>query len=249
MSLITSQRADARAPKPADLVVGDERASAAERLEVYRHMYRARLTEALESQFPRLAALLGTGFAELATAFVDDEPSIHPSLRELGRPLPAWLAARRPGVSALASLAQLEWARTDVFDLADDAVLTLDALRAWPGERFAELPLRLVTAHRLVALTAGTAELWQAVGAGATEPLGPYGDTDEAVVVWRDGIAVYHRVVDADERAALEKLAPGTSFGAICEWLSERHGGDAAVRRAFAWLSTWAADGLLVAPA
>src|SRR5262245_3186856 len=62
-------------------VVGDARAGAEARLAVYAHMYRARIVEALESQFPRLARLLGgEGFAELAAAYVASEPSRHPSL-------------------------------------------------------------------------------------------------------------------------------------------------------------------------
>jgi hypothetical protein len=251
LSLITGARAATTPPRPEDLIVGDARASADERLAVYAYMYRARLSEALESQYPRLSALLGhEGFAELTAAFVEDEPSIRPSLRELGRPLPSWLAQRRPGVPAMEALARLEWARADVFDLADDPALTMPALRTWPAERFGELPLRLVTAHRLLTVGGGAARLWDALGASApSEGPWPLADDTESVVVWREGVAVYHRVVDADERAALELAAVGTTFGVICEALAGTHGAEDAVARAFSWLSTWAADGLLVAPA
>src|SRR5438552_11615450 len=52
------------------LVVSDARASAHERVQVYAYMYRARIAEALESQFPRLARLLGAdAFAALAFAY------------------------------------------------------------------------------------------------------------------------------------------------------------------------------------
>jgi hypothetical protein len=224
------------------------RATATERLAVYQDMYRARLAEALESQYPRLAKLLGSGFGELAAAFVHDEPSLRPSLRDLGRPLPAWLASRRPGVLGLSALARLEWARTDVFDLADDAVLTLDALRAWPAERFGELPIQLVQAHRLIAVEAGTAALWSAVGTGELPPLVGTEDTLELLAIWRDGLNVYHRIVDTHEHGALELAAKGTSFGTICERLAERCGAQDAVARAFAWLSTWTTDGLIVEP-
>src|SRR6185369_7300936 len=88
---------------------GDARVSAEERLAVYSFMYRARLLEALESQFPRLARLSGAeAFADLTAAYLADRPSRHPSLRELGRALPGWLAARRPDEPALAALAALE---------------------------------------------------------------------------------------------------------------------------------------------
>jgi len=45
---------------PDSFVVGDAQARAAERIAVYAFMYRARLVEALESQFPRLAKSVGS---------------------------------------------------------------------------------------------------------------------------------------------------------------------------------------------
>jgi hypothetical protein len=47
------------AGRAASFVVGDARGSAERRLQVYASMYRLRMAEALESQFPRVAAALG----------------------------------------------------------------------------------------------------------------------------------------------------------------------------------------------
>lgn len=267
------------------LVRGDARATAEERLAVYAFMYRARFVEALESQFPRLAVALGAeAFAELVAAYVADRPSRHPSLRELGRDLPDWLASNRAanpgGRPALAALAALEWARLDVFDLADEPVVTLEALRVFPPERFAELPLTLIDAHRFVEVGEGTEALWDALGSesgaapsdlnvssaavssaasGAASFASPGGASSAAfpavfsvapgavLLVWRQGIAVYHRAVAPDEREALALVASGTQFGVVCEGLATAHGEEAAAARAFAWLSTWIADGLLAA--
>jgi hypothetical protein len=248
MALITGQDAGVVVPDPAALVVSDARASAEARMHVYAHMYRARIVEALESQFPCLAKLAGADeFAELAAAYIGDEPSRHWSLRYVGERLPGWLAAHRPESPALAGLAHLEWARTAVFDLVDEPTLTLDTLRAWPTERFGELPLRLVTAHRLVAAQAGTAKLWDSLGGDLVNR----GDADlasvgaESLLVWREGTAVYHRPVDEPERAALELASQGACFGVLCESLLASHGEEAAVLQAYAWMSTWLADGLL----
>ena len=228
------------------LVVGDDRATAAERLGVYAFMYRARIAEALESQFPRLAKLLGTqGFAELAAAYIAEEPSRHPSLRHVGQRLPGWLGARHTSPSVVAGLTALEWARTDVFDLADDLTLTFDEVRRWPPERFGELPLRLIEAHRLLTVPAGTAWLWDAVGdhggAGSDEASA----RPESLVVWREGTAVYHRLISDAERAALQLAAAGTSFGVVCESLLAERNEEAAITQAHAWMSTWLTDGLL----
>jgi hypothetical protein len=241
-----------------DLVTSDVRASAAERLHVYQHMYRARLVEALEAQFPRLSRWLGAdAFADVAAAYVTAEPSRHPSLRFIGRRFPDWLAARAPDEArhpALADLARLEWAREDVFDAADQATLAVDAVRGWPPERFGEIPLRLVTAHRVLRLARPVAALWDAIGpAGQGAETGVLDDaaaaaatgTGESLLVWRQGIAVFHRVIDAAEAAALDRTAEGTTFGTICEMLSQGRPEQEAVAQAFAWLSTWTTDELL----
>jgi hypothetical protein len=214
-------------------------------------MYGARLVEALESQYPRLARLLGAdAFADLTGDYVADRPSRHPSLRELGRALPDWLAAQRRDEPALVPLAALEWARADLYDLADEPAMSLDAPRAFPPERFGELPLKLIAAHRFVEVDRGTEALWDGLSPAATDPptalptsltAGPRA----TLLVWRQEIAVYHRAVDPEERAALALVSAGSRFGVICDALSAAHGDDAAAAQAFAWLSTWISDGLL----
>ena len=252
LSRITGQELGAPAFEPASLIRGDARASAEERVAIYSFMYGSRLVEALESQFPRLGRLLGAdAFADLTADYVADEPSRHPSLRALGRALPAWLAAQRPGESALAALAALEWARADVYDLADESAMTLDAPRAFPPERFGELPLKLIGAHRFVEVDPGTEALWDGLAPnGALPPCWrpPSLEAGHAatLLVWRQEIAVYHRAVDPEERAALALVSTGSRFGVICDALSAAHGDAAAAARAFAWLSTWISDGLLI---
>jgi len=231
------------------LVAGDDRASAGARIAVYAHMYRARLAEALTSQFPRLARALGPEtFGQLAARYAGEHPSRHASLRFLGQHLPGWMAANHDGAPTDVGLARLEWARADVFDLVDEPTLTADAVRAWAPARFAELPVRLVEAHRLVTVPAGTAARWDALtddGDGEASGPGAAETAPEALVVWREGAAVYHRLVDADELRALELAARGTAFGPLCEGLLSTHDEESAVTKAYGWLSTWLADGLL----
>ena len=251
LSRITGLELGGAAGEAGSLIRGDERASAEERLAVYSFMYRARFVEALESQFPRLARLVGAdAFADLTAAYVADRPSRHPSLRELGRALPGWLAAQRPDEPALAALAALEWARADVYDLADEPAMTLDAPRAFPPERFGELPLRLIRAHRFVDGDGRTESLWDGLAPGSTDPPPTLGAPHQAapavsLLVWRQQIAVYHRAVEPEERAALALVSAGSKFGVICDQLLVAHREEEAAARAFAWLSTWISDGLL----
>jgi hypothetical protein len=245
MALVTGRDLGASAADSASLVVGDARASAADRVHVYFHMYRARIAEALESQFPRLARWLGAEeFGDVAAAYISDEPSRHPSLRYVGERLPAWLAARRRDAPALAGLAALEWARADVFDLVDETPLTMDDVRGWAADRFGELPLRLVTAHRVITVPAGTSHQWDALGADVAFGA-PANAGTEPLVVWREGTMVYHRVVDDAERAALELAQNGTQFGVLCDSLLAVHGEEEAITKAYKWMSTWITDGLL----
>ena len=250
LSRITGQELGRPGLGAASLVRGDARVGAEERLAVYAFMYRARLVEALESQFPRLARLLGAqAFADLTADYVAVWPSRHPSLRELGRALPGWLTTERPEAPALASLASLEWARADLYDLADEPAMTLDAPRAFPPERFGELPLTLVAAHRFVEVGRATEALWDALAPDAADlsgaPSSAEAGLDATLLVWRQEIAVYHRALELEERAALALVSAGSRFGTICDMLSAAHGDETAAARAFAWLSTWISDGLL----
>lgn len=251
LSRITGRLLGLPAFDAATLIRGDARASADARLAVYAFMYGSRLVEALESQFPRLARLLGAdAFADLTADYVADRPSQHPSLRELGRALPGWLAAQRPDAPAVAALAALEWARADVYDLADQPAMALDGPRAFPPERFGELPLGLIAAHRFVEVERGTEALWDDLAPNASDPSSVLPALEAGpratLLVWRQEISVYHRAVGPEECAALALVAAGSRFGVICDALSAAHGDEAAAARAFAWLSTWIADGLLV---
>lgn len=263
LAMITEAVPHPFTPAASALVVSDARASADERVQVYAYMYRARITEALQSQFPRLARLLGSdAFAKLAFAYVTDHPSRNPSLRHLGAALPEWLDQQ--GKAGLSDLARLEWARSDVFDAVDEALLTVDALRAWPLDEFLRLPVKLVSAHRIVTVDFAIGAWWEQIG---NDP--DAGDADceharapvevpvmpserpagESLLVWRQGAAVYHRVLDDAERAALELAAAGTTFGAICDTLPSWRSTEEASAQAFSWLWSWTTAELLVAAA
>jgi len=234
---------------PDTFVVGDVRASAAERIAVYAFMYRARLVEVLEAQFPRLAQSVGSdSLTELAHGYVDEHPSTRPSLRFLGSSFAEWLSRTRPELM-LADLAKLEWARDDIFDARDEAAFDVGAIRAWPQDRFAELPVKLIDAHRLLVLNRGTAEQWRRIGEEETsQGEGASGPGSEAVLVWRQGVTVYHRLVDECEWAVLDLAAAGTSLGRICECAGARADIGDAVGQSFEWIWSWANDQLLASP-
>ncbi len=238
-----------------DLVLSDSRAQADERLQIYASMYRSRLIEALEAEFPRLARQLGTdSFAALVMAYVQEHPSRHPSLRFLGQHLADWISRQTQlgeQQALLSDLARLEWARSDVFDGPDETALDMDTLRALPGDAFATLPLRLIAASRLIVVDARTLGLWSSLGPEmSTQPIPPTSQQGgRRVVVWRQDITVFHRPLDDAEARALDRVALGTTFGSICDGLARDLSAQDATAQAFKWLATWATDQLLVAQA
>jgi hypothetical protein len=233
----------------AAIIAGDARASAALRLDVYANMYFFRILDVLRSDYPKLLAVVGDdAFHNLATDYLQSHPSRHPSLRFVGAALPGFvarhaLAAARPWLGALAAL---EWARVDVFDRADALVLTHEALAAIEPEAFAEIALAPVPAAALVPAAWAVEETWRAIEAGQA-PRAPAGaSAAHAVFVWRRGVTVQHRAVEAPERGGLELLLARTTFGALCTALGEElDSEEAAAQLAVQLLGRWLADELL----
>ena len=245
VAAIVARDADTRAAVDG-MVAGDGRLSAAERLDVYANMYFVRIHDVLREEAGRTAAALGAeSFHALVTDYLVACPPAHPSLREVGARLPAFLAGHRlsAGRPWLAELARLERARLEVFDGPDAAPLSIAALRAVAPETFGALRLRLIPAHRLLENRFAIAATWRAEDPGAAPPV----ETAETLIVWRRDGDVFHRAADADEAAWLRALAAegGVLFAGLCETLGETRSEEAAAARAFELVGRWTGEGLL----
>ncbi|MDB4980813.1 MAG: hypothetical protein JWM82_1565 [Myxococcales bacterium] len=240
----------------AELIEGDARASAVERLDVYANMYFFRILDVLHADYPKLRAVLGDdAFHNVAIDYLTAHPSRHPSLRFVGTAMPRFLAERDALVRGrpwLADLAALEWARVDVFDRADTPLLSREALAATPPEDFAAIRLAPIAAFELVPATWAVELPWRALEArdaaeaAGPEPEPPRAAPGHALLVWRRGLTVQHRAVDGQEAAALALLKEGTTFGALCTALGEGAASeDEAAQLAVGLLGTWLADELL----
>jgi hypothetical protein len=229
------------------LIAGDERLSAAVRLGIYRRMYHRRLISALADNYPTLRAVLGPhGFEEVVTRYVQAFPPAHPSLRDAGRRLPAFLDEHPHDRPWLADLARLEWARVDVFDGPDASPLLLEDVRALGPDRLAMLPMQFAPSHAMVRAGYEVDEVWRAVAEGEAvpEPLA----APIAILVWRRGdttTVAHRRLVDVEGRA-LGLVEQGVTFGDVCEWLALEYSVEEAARRAFELLKRWLEWKLLV---
>jgi hypothetical protein len=242
------------APAQTPGLVGDARASAAERLHVYRYAYLSRLVGVLGDDFPALLAAVGRErFDPLAAAYLREQPSRHFSLRHVGARFPAWLAAAEHALSLesraqapwAAELARLELALTDAFDAADARPLARGDLEPLPAEAWDALRLELMPGAQLLALAWPVRALRAAHDAGQPLPLSPLAPEPERLLVWRRDERVLHRACSAEEHALLARLAGGIRFGALCALAAESHGEAEGAAFAASALARWVEDGVL----
>jgi hypothetical protein len=230
-------------------IVGDARASAQTRLEVYYQAYRLRLLEILGNDFEGLAAMLGADdFATMVGGYIAAHPSAHPSVRWFGRHLPGYLQATPPwaGSPALAEMASFEWSWGLAFDAADAAPAEPSQLAALAPESWAGLRVSLHPSVQRVTLAHNVPEIFAA--ATRSSPLPPVAAGEARPwVLWRCELVVHWRSLDRDEAWALDAAARGQDFGALCEGLCEWHAPDAVPLRAASLLRTWLEEGLLAA--
>jgi hypothetical protein len=240
------------------VIVGDARLSATARLDVYANMYFFRILDVLRDEFPRVSTLVGdNAFHDLITDYLLAERPAHPSLREAGARLPAYLTghplarALATEYAGLAELARLERTHRELFDGPDAPPVTMDELRALAPDAFVALSVRLVPCHALLAHQAAWSTVWLRLGAG--ESVAPL-PREEWVLVWRQGMAVRHRSVDeVAERAMLERAAGGATLGQLCEVFVTASAAGGSVDEdeatlaglAFGVLARWVDDGLL----
>jgi len=250
----------ARGLAPATLeavVMGDHRLSATARLDVYANMYFFRILDVLRGELPRVRAAVGDdAFHDLITDYLLAVRPAHPSLREVGARLPAYLGQHPLGLERpwLAPLARLERAHRELFDGPDAEPLTAEVVSALGPDAFVGLEVDLAPCHAILEHGYALGPVWEPLAArqAVTPAAGP-----ETLLVWRQGLAVRHRVVgDAAERAMLAGLATGrAALGSLCEIFvaaateGGRGGGAVAdlAAGAFQVLARWLDDGLLIA--
>lgn len=229
------------------LVLEDARLSAIERLDIYADMYFYRIRDCLREQFPAVHAVLGAAhFHNLLTDYLPAHPPSHFSLRYAGAHLPAYVE-RHPlsdDWPHLADLAALEWAILAAFDAPGSTVLAAPALTQVAPERWPELRFQLVPALRRLEVRWPVDEVWQHTQHGKA-PSAPPAPRALRLRVWRQGLRVFHRRIDAGEAAALEALARGATFAGVCARIAEHHGEAGSAEAALALIRTWLQDEVL----
>lgn len=231
----------------AQVIAGDERLSAEDRVDIYANMYFYRILDVLKEDFPAALAMLGAErFHNLITGYLIDYPPAHFSIAYAGNHLADFIRDHplRDEFLFLSDLARLERALIDVFHAADTVPLDAEQMRAIPPADWPTMKLTLSPASLILELQWDVAAILKAVEQG--EELSHPARDDISMLVWRNRNRVYHRAIDSAERDELEAIAKGTTFAEICEMIASNVDvGDPAVainQR----LETWLRDGLLV---
>ena len=200
------------------------------RFDIYRHMYWARLIDALGENYPSVARVLGDArFARVAMAFLKNNPSRHPSLRYLGQRWPEYLTNHPVrGVAHLADLAQLDRAVQDSFDATDATPLKADDLKGLAPQKWPALRLQLAPSVRLLRLRHDV----------LSDVVRPPRHITEARV-FRVDLEVRQATMDVREARALRALQRGATFGQVCVILRDPQVAATA-------LATWLQEGLLL---
>ncbi len=231
-------------------VVGTERVGVATRLGIYGNGYRLRLIEALQSNYPVLAKLLGEAdFETLGTEYVRAHDSPFFSIRYYGEQLAEFLARDANYASApiLAELARWEWAMTEVFDAADAEPINSEALaRVAPGA-WAQLRFGWHPAVRRLDLLWNVPQVWKAVSGDSTRPEASLQSEPLRWLLWRQELSTYFRSLAPAEAAVLDEARGGQTFGELCVLLCAYCEEEQAPAQAATFLREWLGSGLIIA--
>lgn len=233
-------------------VVETARVPRATRLGIYAGAYRSRLAEALESNYPVLAKLLGEAdFAALAADYIAAQDSPFFSIRYYGDALAKFLGTREDYAAApvLAELAQWEWAMTAVFDAADVAPLCPDELSRIPPPQWAQLRFRFHPSIQRLTLWWNVPQLWQALSDDGERPTMTLAAPPGQWLLWREELTTYFRSLPKTEASVLDAARSGWPFGELCALLCEELGESEAPAQAAALLRGWIGSGLIVSAA
>ena len=222
--------------------------TARERVGVYHGMYRLRMAEALEGDYPGLAHFLGERrWPALVREYVTAHPSTSYTLNHLGRHLPGWLRGRGnvPSGGFCQDLARLEWAVAESFDAEEAPRLDAREIEELPADEWPRVKLVPSPSLRLLELAWNAAEwLDTAKDERHAHPRPRRGAA--YVVVFRREYAVYHSRVSRPAFRLLSDLAAGDRVGrAIARALESVDAPEPEVLGE--WFRRWAADGVFTA--
>ncbi len=214
---------------------------------IYQTAYRARLRGALRENFETLPLVMGDeAFDALANAYIAAQPSHHYSLRWFGHQLCDFMAANDDLLDhpAMLDLARMEWALRHAFDAENATVLTAGELADVPAQDWVRLHFTLHPSVQLLSMQWAVGPIWHAIKQGHDDLPAPDPLTHH-MLVWRLGFNTQWKTLSDAERAFVQNLLAGHSFGQTCESMAQQVGVDDAARASVEVLRELLAGGVL----
>lgn len=237
-----------KCPYAGELTLATPKFSTKARLDIYHSAYRLRLLDTLRNDYPALAAYLGDEvFINIASDYIAQHPSNHPSLRWLGEKLPAFLHAHAHWKNMIVAkeLAEFEWAQTMAFDAADAPLATLnDVLRLQP-EQWLQLQLAFHPSLQLACSYSNAPELWNSLVKNKTTITIETTHEAKAWLIWRENLQVVYRPLENSEYWALKEFIKQANFSDICNGLCEWFTEEKVPALAAQYLQQWIRGGLV----
>ncbi len=230
------------------LVVDSAPVGAAQRLGIYHHAYRARLTEALADTFARTALYAGDdSFAVWARRYAELHPPSTRSLNRYGDTFADFLQQRFPHNPELFELARLDWDLRSRFDMANTPVLDSALAAELSPEAWLQASAPLHPTVVLRTIHTNVVALWQALDADTEVPPPVALAAPLGLVVWRLGQQPHFQTVPMDQLAFLEHLRAGNSVLQASDAMAEQV--PLSAQALGQWLQTALAQGWLRATA
>lgn len=217
------------------------------RLSIYRHAYRKRLRETMDTDHPITGTYLGdTLFENMVDGFIDSYPSSYRSLRQFCDRLPRFLSEQTPFSDnpQIAELAQFERCLLTAFDAADAPRESLELLSQLPADSWPEMT---ITFHPSVAVFTcrwNVVEIWQAIKADCAPPAAV--QQPLSWLLWRNAERLTEfRALDVAEQTMIQTCLSGANFATVCEALLDVLPEDNISAVAVNRLSQWLSEGLV----
>ena len=232
------------------IVLPSRQLTSVERLEIYAHMYYARLVEVMESEYPTLRQILGPhAFAAACRRFVAKNPSRTRTLGTLSAHYPDFLArtlprSNRNGLAV--DVARIERAMEDVFDAPRAEPMTAAEFAELGAGDWDRATLRVTPALRLLKLRYPANDYMNAARRGE-RPRVPRPRATFAIV-FRRGFLVMRRDQEPEQFKLLEALVAGRPVAAAVRACIRGRGAsaDRVAKRLGRWFEEWAGAQLFV---
>lgn len=188
-------------------------ADSRERMEIYRNNARVNRIAALADAFANAVQLVGADyFGALARAYVDCTPAHSANLHDDGARLPAFIRGFEPAADLpyLGDVAEVDWLLHRAYFAADAHAIDSSTLIELGPERFSAASVRLAPSAGLARSHLWPiADILQMHADGTPAHLGTGG---QAVLIWREGLAVRWQALGEADADAMAALMTGTSI-------------------------------------